>query len=736
MDAKFNNFEKGWANIHKSISKLNRLVEGLREPSFTTEEYTTSYTNVYNICHQRPPNISDVRLLYHKYGDEYKAYIATTVLPLLEEKQGEFLLKELVHRWANYKVKIRWLTHFFNYLDRCYAKREKLPTLREVGIMCFREIVYAKLNARVIDVMIDLIERERDGEQVDRTLLKNVVDMFVEMDTGEQLEYYRRDFEVAMLEGTGKYYSRKASSWILENSCPDYVGKVEKSLKIERERVSHYMHSTSEQKVVARVQLELLAVYKTQLLEKEDSGFLALLHDHNVEDLSRVFRIYLEIPEGLDLGANIFKQLITSEGTALVEQVENALTSIVTEIIELHNKYMAYVNGCFENHDFFKRAIKEAFEVFCNKDVAGTSFAELLSMFCDEMLREGGASEKLSDEAVEENLEAVTKLLEYVSDKDLFMEFYKTKLSHRLLFGKSANQEYEKCILTKLKQHHGIEFTRKTEKMIIDIELSKERHENFKKYLQDHPDVTTRGIDLNVTVLTAISWPNFNSVELNLPDEMLKCIDAFTGFYNEKTQNRRLTWVHSQGTCNIQGMFEAKTIELNVTTCQAAVLLLFNSADKLSYSEIMTRLNINDDELVPRLYSLSCSKHKILKKTPNTATVSPNDSFEFNSKFTDKLRKIRITPPMQVAVAVAEEKKKVLEDVDRDRRYAVDAAIVRIMKSRKVVSFQQLIIECVELLSPKFKPDIQVIKKRIEDLITRDYLERDEDDPNMFTYIA
>ena len=91
---------------------------------------------------------------------------------------------------------------------------------------------------------------------------------------------------------------------------------------------------------------------------------------------------------------------------------------------------------------------------------------------------------------------------------------------------------------------------------------------------------------------------------------------------------------------------------------------------------------------------------------------------------------------MQVAVAVAEEKKKVLEDVDRDRRYAVDAAIVRIMKSRKVVSFQQLIIECVELLSPKFKPDIQVIKKRIEDLITRDYLERDEDDPNMFTYVA
>lgn len=31
-----------------------------------------------------------------------------------------------------------------------------------------------------------------------------------------------------------------------------------------------------------------------------------------------------------------------------------------------------------------------------------------------------------------------------------------------------------------------------------------------------------------------------------------------------------------------------------------------------------------------------------------------------------------------------DEKKKVIEDVDKDRRYAIDAAVVRTMKSRKV----------------------------------------------------
>lgn len=34
------------------------------------------------------------------------------------------------------------------------------------------------------------------------------------------------------------------------------------------------------------------------------------------------------------------------------------------------------------------------------------------------------------------------------------------------------------------------------------------------------------------------------------------------------------------------------------------------------------------------------------------------------------------------------------------------------------------------------QPDFKVIKKRIEDLITRDYLERDKDNPTLFRYLA
>jgi hypothetical protein len=55
-----------------------------------------------------------------------------------------------------------------------------------------------------------------------------------------------------------------------------------------------------------------------------------------------------------------------------------------------------------------------------------------------------------------------------------------------------------------------------------------------------------------------------------------------------------------------------------------------------------------------------------------------------------------------------DERRKVIEDVDKDRRYAIDAAIVRIMKSRKVLGHQQLVMECVEQLGRMFKVSLSL----------------------------
>ena len=85
--------------------------------------------------------------------------------------------------------------------------------------------LYSSEKSLLKTILFDQIDQEREGEQIDRALLKNVLDIFVEIGMG-QMDQYENDFEEAMLKDTAAYYSRKASSWILEDSCPDYMLKV------------------------------------------------------------------------------------------------------------------------------------------------------------------------------------------------------------------------------------------------------------------------------------------------------------------------------------------------------------------------------------------------------------------------------------------------------------------------------------------------------------------------------
>lgn len=46
-----------------------------------------------------------------------------------------------------------------------------------------------------------------------------------------------------------------------------------------------------------------------------------------------------------------------------------------------------YVTECFASSSLFHKALKEAFESFCNRNVAGSSSSELMANFCDNLLK-------------------------------------------------------------------------------------------------------------------------------------------------------------------------------------------------------------------------------------------------------------------------------------------------------------------------------------------------------------
>ena len=71
-------------------------------------------------------------------------------------------------------------------------------------------------------------------------------------------------------------------------------------------------------------------------------------------------------------------------------------------------------------------------------------------------------------------------------------------------------------------------------------------------------------------------------------------------------------------------------------------MLLFNSADKLSYSEVKNELNLTDEDIARLLHSLACNRYKILIKDPSSKSVGQTDTFEFNAQFFDRSRRIKV----------------------------------------------------------------------------------------------
>lgn len=76
------------------------------------------------------------------------------------------------------------------------------------------------------------------------------------------------------------------------------------------------------------------------------------------------------------------------------------------------------------------------------------------------------------------------------------------------------------------------------------------------------------------------------------------------------------------------------------------------------------------------------------------------------------------------------------QKVADDRKYLVEAAVVRIMKFRKELEHNNLIAEVTKQLQSRFFPTPQLIKKRIESLIEREYLEKSEENERLYKYLA
>lgn len=122
---------------------------------------------------------------------------------------------------------------------------------------------------------------------------------------------------------------------------------------------------------------------------------------------------------------------------------------------------------------------------------------------------------------------------------------------------------------------------------------------------------------------------------------------------------------------------------------------------------------------------------KELNLNTQDENFSPNEVISLNPDFKSDKRKIPCfsakSQRSQAEKIDIVESEQALKQLDQERELALDAMIVRIMKSRRLLKFNELLTE-INKLATLFQPQPKMIRKRIDSLIERDYLKRDDTD--------
>ncbi|KAK6797191.1 hypothetical protein RDI58_004893 [Solanum bulbocastanum] len=703
------NFEENtWATLKSAISAIF-----LKQPDPCDLEKL--YQAVNDLCLHKMGGF-----LYQRIQNECEAHIVAVLQSLVGQSEDLVVFLSLVERcWQDFCDQMLMIRGIALYLDRTYVKQTPNGhSLWDMGLLLFRKhlCLASEVEHKIVFGLLQMIESERLGEAVDRTLLNHLLKMFT------ALGIYAESFERLFVERTSEFYGAEGVKYMQQSDVPDYLKHVEVRLHEEHDRCLHYLDVSTRKPLIATTERQLLERHISAILDK---GFMMLMDGKRIEDLRRMYSLFPRV-EALESLKQTLSLYIRKNGQSIVHDDEKD-KDMVSSLLEFKASVDTIWEESFSKNEAFGNTIKDAFGHLIN--VCENRPAELIAKFLDEKLRAGNKG--TSEEELEGILDKVLVLFRFIQGKDVFEAFYKKDLAKRLLLGKSASIDAEKSMISKLKTECGSQFTNKLEGMFKDIELSKEINESFKQSSQARKKLPT-GIEMSVHVLTTGYWPTYPPMDVRLPHELNIYQDIFKEFYLSKYSGRRLMWQNSLGHCVLKAEFPKGKKELAVSLFQAVVLMLFNDAEKLSFLDMREATRIEDKELRRTLQSLACGKVRVLQKIPKGRDVEDDDTFVFNDQFTTPLYRIKVNA-IQMKETV-EENTNTTERVFQDRQYQVDAAIVRIMKTRKVLSHTLLITELFQQLKFPVKP--ADLKKRIESLIEREYLERDKSNPQVYNYLA
>ncbi|KKA29317.1 hypothetical protein TD95_002380 [Thielaviopsis punctulata] len=716
--------------------------------------------------------------LFKKLSEHTQAFLTATLLKTMQgedkERTNREILQAVVQNWNVWRERTKLVRSMFSYLDRAHLQRNtNTPGLNDMMTSQFRRIAFPSVtksssankfdsqdgsfSAAVVTGICDLADHHRhDDGDFDAQLFKDSIAML------HSLGVYSKTFEPLYMYRASQYFSEVAARSQF-CSLTEYLVASDALMHRESERCDLYGLDTGTRFRMLDRFFFIMVQWPLERIN-EGNALAELLAAQDLKTLKTLYLLFLgakkaQVSDVLEQLDTQWRNYIVNTGSAILRDTA-VQEAIIPEILVLKKAMQRVAQDAFGNNEMYVQSLREALGSFINDESNASKFkegvskiGELAAKYMDALLRIGvkAVPAKLlvdnqdqkhvagtgdDDARLDYYLDQILQLFRLIQGKDAFEAFYKRDLARRLLMDRSLSHDAERLMLARLRSECGINFTHNLEGMFKDKEMNKDEMASFKTWCQKALEKPP--VDTTVLVLSAASWPTYADVELTLDPAIQKSLDVFDEFYKSKHTGRVLSWKHGLGHCVLRANFAAGVKELNVSLLQASVLLAFNNTHTtqkhdsfLTYQQIEAHTQLNSDDLNRTLQSLACGKYRVLNKHPRGRDVHSTDTFTFNKGFTDAKYRIKINQIQMRETAADVE--VVHERVVLDRRLETQAAIVRIMKSRKTLAHSVLVAEVINMMKTRGTVDPAAIKQEIELLLDRDYIEREG---NEYVYIA
>lgn len=746
----------------------------------TNVQWHHKFSDVYDICVSIPTPLSE-RLYI-----EVKACIKEHV----KEKRAEIivvdpdlLIQEYHKMWTVFHQGAIFIHRLFGYLNKQFVKQKRctdldnfsqyaaflqIPDVKEIGCLAleiWKEELVKTILPQLVKLLLIAIDSDRKGNypQV-ANVVSGVINSFVKMEetdfdvvpadggryrTRESMTvFYQECFEKSLLVDTEIYYSGLAQTMLSELSCSQYMEQVIILLEQEEIRAKKYLHESSVEKVISLCQKVMIKAHK----EKLHSVCHDLITNEENKDLRNMYRLLKPIQAGLSVMVKEFEEYVKKKGLEAVSRLtgENVPQQFVENVLRVYNKFNDMKTVVFMDDGEFSSGLDKALQGVVNSKECGQSVpkaSERLARYTDSLLKK--TTKGLSEADLETKLGSAIVIFRYIEDKDIFQKFYSKMLANRLIASTSISMDAEELMINKLKQACGYEFTSKLSRMFTDIGLSQELSSNFDKHIAEVKSSRpgTKFVPTQALVLQAGSWPlnapqlatnssnNQTALEVgnfHLPMVLLPVIQEFETFYTGKHNGRKLTWLFNMSQGDVRLTYLDKQYVAQMYVYQIAALLCFERRDTILVKDIGEEIGVSGEYLFKTVRTIL----DVSILTCDDEQMTLDSALKLNMAMTSKRMKFRLQAP-QVNKVVEKEQEAVANtfQVSQDRKYYMECAIVRIMKTRKVLKHNALVTEIMDQTKGRFSPDVPFIKKSIEDLIEKMYIQR-TDQNDEYQYLA